>query len=580
MKKVVQNREELEKRAERVAHHMSYQLGFQDRNYKSDKDALFLGVALQGSFFTKTYFSDRLRRFKVDNVRPTDLIVNYNVGPIRIEDVRRKSHIIYTTVGETDEAARRGFLTSPAISCQQEGKSLYNVKVDEATNTNEPAYSLKRDRPAILVEQHLYLDIDGEGYRPYIVTFDLANKKVKRLTINWEADKLGNPLKDFEQIQYFTHYKYRENPDGFYGFGLGQDIGDLNSAINIMLRQTMDSATLATHGNNSGFISDRLGLEGDEIELTFGKFRKIPDTVGDLKNAVMTMDFKGPSEVLPTLMEFLDTRAGRMASTNEATTGTMDKVVQPTALLSQIEQSLENFSSVQMRIADAIGDELQKIYRINQKYLPFVDYYMINDAPEMITRADYADDMLIQPIFDPKFSTQGQKVARSQAVAQVVMQNPMSTQRPQVMDAITRRQLEALDVENIDELVPPVEPQRIDDQMEENMNFLMPPGSAPPFDVFPDQDHITHLTQLEQFVGEKGKSLMPEQQAQVIAHKQKHEAYQYAIDKGLLPGPGQPSSLAAGPNDQMDTGEAPQDIPAEALAGFAGGQGQLNALGI
>lgn len=563
MRKVISDRKQLEDRAKRIGDHMSFQLGFQDRNYKQDKDALFLAVPLHGSFFTKTYFSEKNKRFKVDNVRPTDLVVNYSVGPIRIEDVRRKSHIIYTTIGETEQSARNGFLIDAATSCEQNGKSIYNVKVDESQGLTEPNAGLKKDRPSILIEQHLYLDLDGNGYRPYIVTIDLATHRVKRMTIGYEADKNGNPLKDYEQTQYFTHYKFRENPDGFYGFGLGHDIGDLNAAINIMLRQAMDAGTLANDGNMSGFISERLGLEGDEIRMVIGKYTKIPDTVGDMQSGIMQMNFPGPNETLLKIMQELDLRAQRMTSTTEATTGTMDKVVQPTTYLTQVEQALESFSSVQMRLASSMTDELQKIYKINQKYLPLVDYYMVNGTPEMITRVDYADDMVIQPIFDPKFATQGQKVARSQAIAQVVMQNPLSMQRPQVLDAITKRQLEALDVDNIEELVPDIQPVRIDDQMEENMMFLMPPGSAPPFDVFPDQNHPQHLAQLEQFIKEKGASLLPEQQQAVINHKLKHEAFEYGVVNGLIPPPGSQSAPPpeAGQNVQMGNGAAPQAVP-------------------
>lgn len=563
MRKSAKNRQQVEDRAKRVGDHMSYQLGFQDRNYRQDKDALFLGVPLHGSFFTKAYFSGKLKRFKVDNVRPTDFVVNYSVGPVRIEDVRRKTHLIYSTVGDTEEEVTRGYLLSACAPAKQDGKNVYNVKVDEVQGLTESNSTLKRDNPAMLAEQHVYLDIDGKGFRPYIVTIDMAMRTVKRLTLGYEADPMGNPLKDYEQTQYFTHYKYRENPDGFYGLGLGHDIGDLNSAINIMLRQTMDAATLANDGNMSGFVSERLGLEGNEISMVMGKFPKVPDTVGDFQNSIFQFKFPGPNDALMKIMEQLDMRAQRMGSTTEGTTGTMDKIIQPTAYLTMIEQALESFSTSQMRIAAAMTDEFQKIYKINQKYLPIVDYYVVNEAPQVITRADYADDMLVAPIFDPKLSTQGQKIARSQAIAQVVMQNPLTVQRPQVMDAVTRRQLEALDVDNIEELVPPIQPVRIDDQNQENMLFMMPPGTTPPFDVFPDQNHPEHLMKLEQFVKEEGAKLQPEQIAPIIAHKQKHEAFLYGQQHGLVPLPqqiGNPAMETAG-NNQVGNGAIGPQLP-------------------
>lgn len=568
MKKTKQNRKLLEDRAERIANHMSYQLGYVDSTYKQDKDALFLAVAQHGSFFTKTYFNQKLKRFKVDNVRPTDLVVSYNVGPIRIEDVRRKSHIIYTTVGETERLVGSKYLIDAAASCQQqEGESAYNVKVNEIQGLNPGNATLRGDRPAILIEQQLYLDIKGDGeFHPYIVTFDLATRKVKRVCIGYEADQMGNPLKDFEQTQLYTHYKFKENPDGFYGLGLGHSIGDLNSAINVMLRQTMDAGTLQNDGNMSGFISERLGLTGDEIRMVLGKFIKIPDTVGDLQNSIMMMKFPGPSEALLKIMEMLDTRAQRMAATTDATTGSGEKVEQPTTYLAKVEQAMETFSSVQMRLASSLTDELQKIYHINQKYLPLVDYYMVNDEPDMVTRADYADDHIIRPIFDPKFATQGQKVARAQAISQVVMGNPLTQTRPQVMDELCRMNLEALDCDEIDILVPqPPTPMDIGDQAQENMLFMMPPGQSPPFDVFPEHNHAQHLASMQHFAETDGKKLPPESLPAFIAHKQKHEAFLYGQKQGIIPPPSPRqignSPLAQQPGDTMDHEQAGAAIP-------------------
>lgn len=585
MRRTIGDRKQLEDRAERIGKHMSYQLGFQDRSYKQDKDALFLGTAVHGSFFTKTYFNEKLRRFKVDNVRPTDLIVPYNVGPIRIEDLRRKSHVIYTTVGATEDAARNGFLLSSANACQGDDTAkIYNVKVDETQGLSQiNAPKIKRDGAAILIEQHVYLDLDGTGeYKPYIATMDLARKSIKRLTIGYEADQMGNPLKDYEQTQYFTHYKFKENPDGFYGLGLGHSIGDLNSAVNIMLRQSMDAATLANDGNMSGFISERLGLDGDEIRMVIGKFRKIPDTVGDMQNSIMMMKFAGPNPALIEIMKAMDDRAQRLGSVTEATTGAPDAVIQPTTYLAQIEQSLEQFSSVQMRLANSLSEELQKIYKINQKYLPLVDYFTVNGTPEAITRQDYADDMLIEPIFDPKYATQAQKVARAQAELQATMQNPVNQTRPEVYDEAYRRYFEALEVEDIEMLIPPApQIQNFDDQFMENMFFLMPKEARPLFDVFPDQNHMDHLAKLQELTGviqQFGVQLTPDQQQDIFKHQQKHEAYLYGQTHGVVPPQqGGPTPPNPGSNVPMADGATTPNLSApqaQLLSQIIGGSAQ------
>jgi chaperonin GroES len=585
MRKKKEDRDDMEARAKRIGDHMSYQLGFKDKSYKQDKDALFLGVAVHGSFFTKTYFNDNKMAPTVDNVRPTDLVVNYNVGPARIEDLRRKTHVIYSTVGETQDKVNMGFFSQPASPAQaMQGENPYNVKVDEISGLSRSGTSrIKRDAPAVLYEQHFYLDLDGTGvYKPYIGTICAASKKLLRLVVGYHADPLGNPLKDYEQEQYFTHYKYKNNPDGFYGLGLGHSIGDLNSACNIMLRQTMDAGTLANDGNMSGFISERLGIDEEEMSLIIGKFKKIPDTVGDIQNGIFQFKFPGPNVALIQLMEAMDIRAQRLGSTTEATTGTPEHVEQPTTYLAQIEQALEAFSSVQMRLAASLGDELQKVYHLNQRYLPLVDYFVVNDEPDQITRADYADDMLIQPVFDPKFATQQQKTARAQAELNATLQNPVNQGRPAVYDAAFKRYLTALDVDNIDELIPPApQVENFDDQVTENMFFLMPQEARPLFDVFPSQNHQQHLMLMQQFMAQYAQMLDPEQQQVVQKHYQKHTAYLYGEMNGIIPPNQIPDApLAAQPGNQMANGSAIAQIPPSQAAGLASFTGEPLPVGI
>lgn len=563
-----QEQKAIKDRCDRVGRHISWQLGVQNQNYKKDKRALFLGTAIHGSFFTKTYFDAyKKKRVIIDNVRPTDLVVNYHVGPQRIEDCRRKSHIIHTTIGDTQLLMNSGYLIEAAKGNYGESLTQYDVAVDDAQGIVPGSNTIRRDVPTTLVEQQFWLDIDDTGqFLPYLGTIDMKTGKLLRLTIDYEADPSGNPSKDYEQIQYYTHYRFMENPDGFYGYGLGAKIGDLNSAVSIGMRQMLDAATLANDGNNSGYISSRMVMDGEEeVTLTLGKLKKVPDTTGDLQNGIMMMKFPGPSDAQFKIIEFLDGRAQRMAGTTEATTGDIQKNMQPTTVLAQIEQGLEMFSSVQMGLADDFGDELQKIYKLNQKHMPFVEYFSINEVPEAVTRSDYADDMAIQPIFDPKFSTQSQKMARAQAVGQIVAQNPFLAQNQQIMIAVTRRELEAIDTDNIDELMPqpPPPPANIDDQIQENSLFLMPQQQRPSFAVYPDQHHAHHLAELDQFLAQNGHKLDPEQGQAIIQHRQMHESFLYAQQKGLIPPPqsGPAQGMGAGRNHPVGTQAAQPPLP-------------------
>jgi hypothetical protein len=173
----------------------------------------------------------------------------------------------------------------------------------------------------------------------------------------------------------------------------------------------------------------------------------------------------------------------------------------------------------------------------------------------------------VKPIFDPKFATQTQKVARAKAELDGTLQNPVNQGRPQVIDAAFRRYFEAMDVEDIEELVPP-QPQieNFDDQIVENMFFLQPKEARPLFDVFPDQNHKQHLMELQAFIAQYEQTLLPDQKEDIQKHYMKHQAYEYGVEHGIIDPPQTPGQiptppLAARSGDGMDSGSALQEVP-------------------
>lgn len=574
--------DELRKRAERVAKHMNFQTNYDMQGYKEDKVALFLSTAVHGMMFTKVYPDYQSGKYvpKVQNVRGVDLVVPYMVGPMSMEDLPRKTHKLFPTVLETEMLARSKFFTGRCKAAQDLGskKSGEDHAADAAeglnggTDTDDQSLS----RQAFVLECHRFYEIDDPAnpsqkvIAPVIVWVDFEARKVKRLAIRYETDEAGNPTDDRRPIEYFTAYRYFPNPDGFYGYGLGQMVGQINSAANITFRQASDAATLANDGNMSGFISNRLaGEDGEEVVLELGKFVPVPDTVGDIQAGIFQFKFPGPSEATFKILDMLVSYGSRLGGSTEAVTGTMDKVVQPTTLLTQLEQSLELPSSVMMGIAQSLGEELMKVYRMNRLHLRDKMYFIVDDQVQEVTPEDYAADLRIQPQFDAKMVVKAQRVSLAQAELQGTMQNPNNQGRPQVMDAAFRRYFEALEVDDIDELLPPPPPvERIDDQNKENVMFLMP--QHPPFDVFPDQDHTTHLEQIDAFMKTPyGTQLTPPAAQELMAHRQKHMAYLYAQQTGVnLDGNGQ--AQAGGPGQ----GAAPA-----AIAGLGTNAGNPDGFG-
>ena len=538
----------LRERADRVAAHLNWQLTYKNKTYRSDKSALFLATSIHGSYFTKTYFDPIKRRNVVENVSPDDLIVPYTVGPVDIEELPRKTHVCRVNMQDCRGLVSSGYLTDmPEVSTDMK-LTPAQLSYNEAVGLSQPASHSGDDDNgvAVLLEQYLYLDLDGE-WKPYIVTVDSSSQKVLRISINWEATPTGNPTNDdepYKPIEYFTHYKFLDNPDGFYGYGYGQLLGDLNSSVNIMLRSTMDAATLANDGNSSGMISSDVADDSEEFRMEIGNFKKLGTTVADIRQKIYTFQVPGPSDALIKLMQFMDARGQRLGSITEATTGSSEKVQQPTTIITQVEQAMELMTSVQLGIARSMTDELNKLFRLNRLYMPAQEYFVVNEEPRDVAISDYKGDMLIEPVFDPRFSSQAQKLALAQAELQAVLNNPMSQTRPQVIDLAFKNYLEAVGSDKIDEYFPEApQPENIDDQEIENAYFLLPANERPPFDVFPEQNHDLHLAQLDEFMKNYADTLDEQTLLQIQDHKRKHLAFQYMRDKAGMAGPIPPAAV-------------------------------------
>lgn len=449
----------LRKRAERVGRHMSWQLMVKDKAYRRDKDSLLLSVAVHGSFFTKVYYDPIQRRNVVENVRAEDLVVNYGVGPRAIEAVERKTHVIHMSKNRTAILQAKGYFVAAGEPYVSGDKSKTGEASERAEGIAAPAQS--DNLPCRILEQHRFLDLDEDGIaEPYIVWVDHQSRKVLRLTIRYEVDQTGAPANDKEPLEYFVHWMFLPNPDGFYGLGMGHLVGQINTSVNKLLRQTIDAGTLANAGNHSGYVSAQLGMPKGEQTISLGKLKVVEASADDITKGIYTFKFPGPSTALGNILMSLKEDGRRISSAVEALSGQTEKVMQPTTILALIDQATQMFSTVYERLGIAWQDELAKIYRLNRKYLEreaFVFDASAGVESDVVSGGDYADDLLLLPMADPKLSTDQQRLAKANAEWQFVMSNPLITQNPVAFHAASKRYLEALQVEGIDEILPPLE---------------------------------------------------------------------------------------------------------------------------
>lgn len=572
--------------ADKIAKHMNYQLSIEDRAYKPEKSQMFLASSLHGSDFSKTYFDPITGRNKVDRVRAVDLVVPYGRGPMRIEDVERKTQIIWMSENMGNVLANKGYFIKPPrpVSVSERGDPTQQVENEKQGLTDNNPY--KMDNPCGILEQHRLLDLDQDGIaEPYIIWIDRETKEVVRIQIRYDADLEANPTNDKKALEYFTHYQFLPNPDGFYGNGYGHVLGQLNVACNKILRQVIDSGTLANVGNMSGFMSESMAISGDEVNLELGKFIKIPRQVGDIQKSIYQMQFPGPNATYINMMTMLEGVAQRIGSTTDAVTGDVQKVMQPLSILTLLESSLQLPTSVMEQQALAMECELEKLYRLNQKFLPPSEF-IVDKEIYNISREDYQEKFRIVPIIDPKMITRQQKVAKAQQIYEFVMNSPTLSQNPQATKEASKRMLMAMDTEDIDTFIGEPEVQNLKDQDLENMYFLMPPEERPLFDVFPDQDHAVHIQKVDDLIDLLNQATIPNIDTtdkviiqviqgltneikgkitiELMQHRQKHVAYLYGQQMGVLDGQGQVRGVE-------EEGSNPMDIEALISAVSAGG---------
>lgn len=485
-------------RAERVAKHMSWQLMVRDRTYKRNKDRLLLSLPLHGSFFTKTYYDPALRSNVIRNIRATDLIVPYGVGPRDLDDLDRKTEVIWLSKAVGEWLHSQKYFTAKPEPAKQGDISAFDQTHDEAVGVQPGVY--RETHPSKLIEQHCFIDLDNDGIgEPYIAVIDTASEKVLRIAIRWDTDEAGNPTNDRLPVEYYTAYHFLDNPDGFYGLGMGHLIGQINIAVNKLLRQGVDAGTLANVGNMSGFVSKGIAVKKGVLELQLGKFITTESTVDDLNKGIYQFKFPGPQASLFNVMELLMARSDRLATVTEAITGQTEKVMQPTTILALIEQSQMWFSTIYERIIDAWQDELLKVFRLNRKFMDPEEYFSVLDIDGVLqgmaaAREDYEADAQILPVADPRLMTEQQKIAKADATYQFAVSNPLIMQSPMHLYNVSRRWLIDHGVEDIDEILPnPLQGQlpQVDNPEVENAMALSPIPLVPP--AYPTQDHMLHI---------------------------------------------------------------------------------------
>jgi chaperonin GroES len=418
-------------RATRVSKTMQWQLLEQMEEWEEETDKLLTILPITGMVFRKTYYSPLFQRPVSEMVLAEHMIFNY------------KAKSFETCPRKTQE-----FNLYPHELTERINSGLY---LDQEYHTNKGEDD---DAPIEFIEQHRLLDLDEDGYpEPYIVTVHVETTQVCRIRARFEESGVhladDDSVSKIVPVEYFTKYSFLPNPDGSaHDVGFGELLGPLNETINSTANRILDGGTLAN--TSGGLIGKGIRMRGGALRFRPGEFKPVTVTAGKIADNVYQFKYPGPSAVLFEMLGFLVDAGRDIASTKDILTGEQKIDLPATTTLALIEQGLKTFTAIFKRVHRSFKGELKKIYKINGDYFPPKLYVTFLDAqePEEVLLGDFQDgDLDIVPVSDPSMVTDMQKMAKAEALLKFAEDPAFNSQ------VIKRRYLEALGIEDIDDIM-------------------------------------------------------------------------------------------------------------------------------
>tara|TARA_R110001583_G_scaffold17046_4_gene69456 strand:+ start:2138 stop:4621 length:2484 start_codon:yes stop_codon:yes gene_type:complete len=510
---------ETENQAERVQEFMNYYIMNVMSEYDPELDMLLFYLPLAGSAFKKVYFDSVTNKAVSKFIPPEDLIVPYEASDM--SSAERITHAISMSLNEVKKQQITGFYADVEISDEtyDDDESEIDKAIDEIQGI-EPSY--KEDRNRTVYEIHTVLDIEGfedldaEGRPtglklPYIVTIDEDSTSVLAIRRNYQET---DPLKN--KINYFVQYKFLPGL-GFYGLGLSHMIGGISKATTSILRQLIDAGTLANLP--AGFKSRGMRIRDEDEPLQPGEFRDIDTTGGSLRENLIPLPIKEPSNVLMQLLGLLVDSGKRFAAIADMNVGDMNQAMPVGTTVALLERGTKVMSAIHKRLHYAQKVEFRILSKVFAEYLPPVYEFTVGSGGQEIKSQDFDGRVDVVPVSDPNIFSQSQRVTLAQELLQMVQSNPQ-IHGPMGMYEAYKRMYAALGVDNVDSLLQPppdMTPQPIDAGIE-NAGLLM----GQPAQAFEQQNHQAHLDAHRSLFLTSVVKENPQIQSIIISHCMQH----------------------------------------------------------
>ena len=507
--------------AARVSEDMNYELLEVMTEYRPEHEKLLWNLPITGSAFKKIYYDPTRGRQVAMFIPAEDVVVPYGVSDL--ESAERVTHVMRKTPNETKKLQEAGFYLDIDL-----GEPSNDIDDVEKQKNEEMGISAMDDDRFRILEMHVHLDLAGFEHKnkkgketgialPYVVTVEKGARKILSIRRNWlEEDKLH--LKR----QHFVHYQYIPG-FGFYGYGLIHLIGGYAKSATMLIRQLVDAGTLS---NLPGGLKSRgLRVKGDDTPIAPGEFRDVDVPSGSIRDNILPLPYKEPSQVLFMLFQNIVEEGRAFASSGDIKVSDMSSQAPVGTTLAILERTLKVMTAVQSRLHYAMKQEFKLLKELIRDDTPEDYDYEPESGNKAVKQSDY-DLVDVIPVSDPNAATMAQKITQYQAVLQLAQSAPQLYNLPM----LHRQMIEILGVKNAAKLVPTEDDEVPTDPIQENQDLL----TMKPVKAFMEQNHQAHITvhtsmQQDPHMQQLMQNNPQAQQimAAMMAHVNEHLAFEY-----------------------------------------------------
>jgi hypothetical protein len=466
--------------AERVQQDMNYQITDVMKEYRPEHERMLWGLGLAGNAFKKVYYDPHLER-QVSMFCPAeDVVVPY--GASSLEAAERVTHVMRKTANDVRRLQHEGFYRDIDLGDPVQVMDEIEKKIAE-----KMGFRASTDDRFKLLEMHVELDLEGFEHKdddgkptgialPYVVTLEKGTSTILAIRRNWRPED-----DSCKKRNHFVHYGYVPG-FGFYCFGLIHLIGAFAKSGTSLIRQLVDAGTLSNLPG--GFKTRGLRVKGDDTPISPGEFRDVDVPSGTMRDNILPLPYKEPSQVLYSLLGTIVDEGRRFAGSTELNASDMSANAPVGTTLAILERTLKSMSAIQARIHYSMKQEFRLLKEIIRDYTPPKYSYEPEEGSRMAKQSDY-DMVYVLPVSDPNAATMAQKVVQYQAALQLAQTAPQLYDLP----LLHRQMLDVLGIKNYQKLVPMADDMKPTDPVTENQNLI----TNKPVKAFIEQNHQAHI---------------------------------------------------------------------------------------